>query len=130
MLTMVEDTVRNHWGNMGGRCSRRLYALRDGDHDHRSCQENLTEALAPYGVSGDDIIDVFNVFMNVELRTDGTFSILPPTAKRGDHIDLRAEMDVLAAISACPADRNTTNAGATKPLGVTIYTGDPAETSV
>jgi uncharacterized protein YcgI (DUF1989 family) len=24
MLTVVEDTVRNHWGNMGGRCSRRL----------------------------------------------------------------------------------------------------------
>ena len=31
MLTVVADTVRNHWGNMGGRCSRRLYAMRDGD---------------------------------------------------------------------------------------------------
>ena len=25
MLTVVADTVRNHWGNMGGRCSRRLF---------------------------------------------------------------------------------------------------------
>jgi uncharacterized protein YcgI (DUF1989 family) len=120
MLTVLEDTVRNHWGNMGGRCSKRLYELRDGDRSHRSCQENLAEALAPYGVSGDDIVDIFNVFMNVELRPDGSFTILAPTAKKGDYIDLRAEMDVLAAISACPADRNATNDGRAKPLGVTV----------
>jgi len=122
MLTVLEDTVRNHWGNMGGRCSKRLYELRDGDRDHRSCQENLAEALAPFGVSGDDIVDIFNVFMNVEVRPDGSFTILPPTARKGDYIELRAEMDVLAAISACPADRNATNDGRAKPLGVTVST--------
>lgn len=120
MLTVLEDTVRNHWGNMGGRCSKRLYELRDSDPGHRSCQENLAEALAPYGLSGDDIVDIFNVFMNVDVRPDGSFTILPPTAKRGDYIDLRAEMDLLAAISACPADRNATNDGRAKPLGVTV----------
>ena len=120
MLTVLEDTVRNHWGNMGGRCSKRLYELRDGDRDHRSCQENLAEALAPFGVSGDDIVDIFNVFMNVEVRPDGSFTILPPSAKKGDYIDLRAEMDVLAAVSACPADRNATNDGRAKPLGITV----------
>ena len=122
MLTVLEDTVRNHWGNMGGRCSKRLYELRDGDRNHRSCQENLAEALAPFGVSGDDIVDIFNVFMNVEVRPDGSFTILPPSAKKGDYIELRAEMDVLAAISACPADRNATNDGRAKPLGVTVST--------
>jgi uncharacterized protein YcgI (DUF1989 family) len=121
MLTVVADTTRNHWGNMGGRCSRRLYALRDGDTTHRSCQENLAEALAPHGVSGDGIVDVFNVFMNVELRTDGSFEIRAPTVKKGDYIELRAEMDVLAAVSACPADRNATNDGRAKPLGITIF---------
>ncbi|MGQ0652698.1 MAG: DUF1989 domain-containing protein [Betaproteobacteria bacterium] len=120
MLTVLEDTVRNHWGNMGGRCSRRLYELRDGDRSHRSCQENLAEALAPHGLSGDDIVDIFNVFMNVELSPDGTFAIRPPSAKTGDYIDLRAEMNLLAAISACPADRNATNDGRAKPLGVRI----------
>jgi uncharacterized protein YcgI (DUF1989 family) len=122
MLTVLEDTVRNHWGNMGGRCSRRLYELRDGDRSHRSCQENLAEALAPFGVSGEDIVDIFNVFMNVELRPDGSFTILPPSARKGDYIELRAEMDLLAAVSACPADRNATNDGRAKPLGITIST--------
>jgi hypothetical protein len=120
MLTVLEDTVRNHWGNMGGRCSKRLYELRDGDASHRSCQENLAEALAPFGLAGDDIVDVFNVFMNVDVRPDGSFAILPPTAMKGDYIDLRAEMDILAAVSACPADRNATNDGRAKPLGVTV----------
>ena len=121
MLTVVDDTVRNHWGNMGGRCSKRLYALRDGDMKHRSCQENLAEALAPFGISGDDIVDIFNVFMNVDMRPDGSFTILPPTAMKGDYIDLRAEMDVLAAVSACPADRNATNDRRAKPLGITVF---------
>jgi uncharacterized protein YcgI (DUF1989 family) len=120
MLTVVDDTVRNHWGNMGGRCSKRLYELRDGDTNHRSCQDNLAEVLAPFGLGGDDIVDVFNVFMNVQLGTDGSFAIRPPATREGDYIDLRAEMNILAAISACPADRNATNDGRAKPLGVTV----------
>ena len=120
MLTVVDDTVRNHWGNMGGRCSRRLYELRDGEKQHRSCQENLAEALAPHGLTGDDIVDVFNAFMNVALDAAGGFRILPPETKTGDYIDLRAEMNVLAAVSACPADRNATNDGRAKPLGIRV----------
>ena len=39
-----------------------------------------------------------------------------PAAKKGDHIDLLAEMDILTAISACPAD-NVVNDYRPKPLG-------------
>ena len=120
MLTVVEDTYPNHWGNNGGRCSRRLYQLRDNLDEHRSCQENLTEALAPFGISGDQIMDVFNVFMNVELFADGGFKIHPTEVAKDDHIDLRAEMDVLAAVSACPADTSPTNNFTSAPLGIKI----------
>ncbi len=123
MLTTVADTVRNHWGNMGGRCSSRLYELRDQLAEHRSCQENLTEALAPYGIVGDDIIDIFNVFMTVDLDVDGGFRILPTNVGKDDYIDLRAEMDVLAAVSACPADTSPTNGGRSNPLGIRIFQG-------
>jgi len=120
MLTVLEDTVGNHWGNCGGRCSTRLYELRENNANHRSCQENLTEALQPYGITGDDIVDIFNVFMNVDLHPDGGFEIKPPTAVKGDHIDLLAEMDVLAGISACPSDNVPTNDFRAKPLGVQV----------
>jgi uncharacterized protein YcgI (DUF1989 family) len=121
MLTTVEDTLKNHWGNNGGRCSRKLYELRDNLTDHRSCQENLTEALAPFGLSGDDVMDVFNVFMAVDLHPDGSFTIKPSRVTKEDYIDLRAEMDVLAAISACPADTSPTNNGRSNPLGIKIF---------
>lgn len=122
MMTVVADSYGDHWGNMGGRCSKRLYELRDNIADgHRSCQENLAEALAPYGLSGDDIVDVFNVFMTVDLRTDGSFTIRPTTAGPDDYIDLRAEMDILAAVSACPADTSPTNGGKSAPLGIRIF---------
>ena len=121
MLTTLEDTCKNHWGNMGGRCSRRMHELRDGiSAGHRSCQENLTEVLAPYGISGDDIGDIFNVFMNVDQDGDGNFAIRPSTAIVGDHLDLLAEMDVLAAVSACPGDRSPVNGFRPKPLGLQV----------
>jgi uncharacterized protein YcgI (DUF1989 family) len=121
MLTTLADTYPNHWANMGGRCSKRLYQMRDGITEHRSCQENLAEALAPHGVTGDDIIDIFNVFMTVEMRPDGSFTILPTEVGAGDYIDLRAEMDVLAAVSACPSDRGAPNRGEPKPLGIKVF---------
>lgn len=120
MFTVLEDTVGNHWGNCGGRCTARLYELRENNTSHRSCQENLTEALRPYGITGDDIVDIFNVFMNVDLHPDGGFEIKAPTAVKGDHIDLLAEMDVLAGISACPSDNVPTNDFRAKPLGVQV----------
>ena len=121
MLTTLEDTMKNHWGNNGGRCSTRLYKLRDNLSDHRSCQENLTEALAPFGLTGDDVMDVFNVFMAADLHPDGSFTIKPSPVTKNDYIDLRAEMDVLAAISACPADTSPTNNGRSAPLGIKIF---------
>jgi len=123
MLTVLADTYTNHWGNMGGRCSARLYERRDSLNEHRSCQENLTEALEPYGLSGDEVMDVFNVFMNVELDTEGGFRILPTSVGKDDYIDLLAEMDVLAAVSACPADTSPTNGGKSAPLGIKIMAG-------
>ena len=122
MMTVVDDTCGNHWGNMGGRCSTRRYQLRDNiESGHRSCQENLTEALAPYGISGDEIFDIFNVFMNVDLHEDGGFTIKPTEVGPDDYIDMRAEIDILAAVSACPADTSPTNGGRSAPLGIKIF---------
>lgn len=120
MLTVVGDTVRNHFGNCAGRCSTRLLALRDGRAGVPSCQENLARALAPFGIAGEDIGDVYNVFMHVEFGTDGGFAIKVPTTKPGDYIDLRAEMNIIAAVSACPNDTNPVNNFRAKSLGMRV----------
>jgi hypothetical protein len=52
MLTVLADTYANHWGNMGGRCSARLYALRDGiAGGHRSCQRRDGHSRRGFRVS-------------------------------------------------------------------------------
>ncbi len=123
MLTVVEDTVKRHFGNCAGRCSTKLLATRDKrvGPEVRSCQENLAEALAPFGIAGDAINDVFNVFMNAEFKADGGFAIKAPETKAGDHIDLPAEMNVVAAVSACPNETNPVNNFRAKPMGLTVF---------
>ena len=64
---------------------------------------NLTEALAPYRITGDDIMAIYNLFMAADLHRDGTYTLAKSTAENRDSIDLLCEMDILAGISACPA---------------------------
>jgi uncharacterized protein YcgI (DUF1989 family) len=123
MLSVLEDTSKVHFGNCAGRCSARLLAMRDNRTGVRSCQENLAEALAPFGIPGDDIGDVFNAFMNVEFGPDGGFAIRVPQTTSADYLDLRAEMNIIAAISACPNTSGPVNNYATKPLGVKVFDG-------
>ena len=103
MLTVLKDTVKNHSGHLASRCNRRALDIQGRASQLRSCQDNLEEALAPYGITGDDIADIFNVFMAAEFHEDGSFILTNSTAQNGDYIDLLAEMDILTAISACPA---------------------------
>ncbi len=121
MLTVVEDTVKVHLGYRGGRCSRRTYEVRDDLPDHRSCQGNLEEALVDFGIDADGIIDMFLAFQNADVDEYGMAVARPSVARRGDYIEFRAEMDILAAISACPSDTVVTNDYEASPIGIRIF---------
>ena len=49
--------------------------------------------------------------MNVPVAADGAMAIVDGWSKPGDHVDLRAEMDVLVAVSNCPQIYNPCNGG-------------------
>lgn len=116
MLTVVDDPTGVHLAWNGGRCSRKVYEEFFKMPGHRSCQDNLAEALAPFGISEDDVPDVFNAFMNAEGFEEGRFDTLEPITEKGDYISLRAEMDLLVGVSACPFDLLYTP----RPLGIRI----------
>ena len=46
----------------------------------------------------------FNVFMNIPWTADGALSFDQHATKPGDYIVLRAEIDCVVAMSACPHD--------------------------
>ena len=121
MMSVLEDKVKQHFVVCSGRCSPMIYRLRDKVEGHPSCQENLAEALKPYGLGTHEVPDVFNMFMNARIDEKGMIYIGPPTAKKGDYMDLRAEMDILCAISACPDDTSVCNNHKPKPVGVKIF---------
>ena len=46
--------------------------------------------------------DPFNIFMTTGLNEAGKPFYLPSDSKKGDYVELLAEMDCLVAVSACP----------------------------
>ncbi len=84
--------------------------------DH-GCYENISKALAPYGIIPEDIPSPFN--LNQHMKIDGATGKMEHTQVRprpGNYMDIRAEMDLLVALSACP---DLPVGG--KPVDVNIY---------
>ena len=85
-------------------------------HDgyHPSCFENLSVNLEKYGITPDDIPTAFNIFMNVQFRSDGKLNVDPPLSKAGDHVLFEAQMDLIVGLTACSAEDS--NNGSFKPI--------------
>jgi uncharacterized protein YcgI (DUF1989 family) len=102
-----------------GRCNRLKYE-RLGHPTHRNCQDILAETIEPFGLSGFDVPDVLNLFMNPRMHTDGTYRFEASPVQPGDYVALRAHMRTLVAVSACPDD-SAYNLGYPKPLKIEIW---------
>lgn len=125
MLTVVDDPVGVHFAWNGGRCSRGVYDVRDGiASGHRTCQENLEEAVAPWGIEPDLVPDVFNIFMNTDVIDEREIVFKPSLAGPGDHIEMKAEIDVLVVVSACPSETSASNDHDPKRLVIEVWDVD------
>lgn len=123
MFTIVEDTVgRNYPG--GAMCSEELNFLRYGVRGTINCRDNLAAAVQPWNVAKHELPGAFAPFMNVIHHPDGRAEIAEPPSKPGDFIELRAEMDLLVAVSVCPQELNPVNGWKSTPLRIAIYEPD------
>src|SRR5436309_10748027 len=84
MMTLLTDTAGMNFA-YGPKCSEELNFLRYGVRGTRNCRDNFAMALEPYGIAKRDVPWAYCPFMNVVA-----------------YPDLRAEMDLLVAISNCP----------------------------
>jgi len=119
MLRITEDTVGRH-DFMLTPCSADTFRIIYGDaQPHHGCQGNFERVLAPYGIDADSIPVAFNIFMNVAVDGEtGGLTVRPPRSRAGDHICLRAEMDLIVALTACSAPQS--NNGSFKPIDYEI----------
>ena len=134
MMTMIEDgfaglgTHDLQFG-MCGRARHRLAQAegRLGEYQHggdvklpdHGCAENLTQAVAPYGIPYADIPSPINLFQNMEIdQRTGAMRRTPVRPERPVAVEFQAEMDLLVAFSACPDLASPTGG---KEVKATIY---------
>jgi len=117
MLTIVEDTVGQH-DFLYSPCSTAVFERHYGLKDHSNCLDNLSLALAPFGINEDMIPTAFNVFMNVVILESGQLEIRHPLSKPGGFVTFLARMDLSVGVSACSGRR--CNAGGTTPIDLEV----------
>jgi uncharacterized protein YcgI (DUF1989 family) len=106
ILQLVADTCGVH-DLLTAACDEHRYRLYGIQGEHRSCTGNLREVMQPYfGETRFYVPQPFNIFAYCPVGQDGSVVNGPPPSKAGDHVVMKAWIDVIAAISACPQEFN------------------------
>lgn len=116
---------------IGTRCDPYTHRLLTGGTYHHCCHSNLTRALARHtGLSvaqaEPHVHDVLNVFMCTGFTRDTHQYFMKASPVRpGDFLELFAETDLLAALSACPGGdcgaEHSSDAAPCHPLVIEVY---------
>lgn len=120
LFTIVEDTCGKH-DTIYGCCSEPNNFLRYGVRGTHSCFDNFTEILSRFGLDRTYIVSNVNFFMAVPIDAAGSALNVFGHSQSGNHVDLRAERDVLAVLSNCPQMHNPCNAYKLTPIRAMIW---------
>lgn len=105
ILQLEEDRSPGIHDMLFAACDPARYA-HYGVPGHASCADNLRVALRKLGVEPCHVPQPVNFFMNVAVRPDGRVEFGSPRTSPGDFVLLKAFMDCLVVISACPQEWN------------------------
>jgi uncharacterized protein len=111
ILTLEADDSPGVHDMLCAACDPSRFELLGAHGWHASCQENLQKAMAALGYEDIEIPQPINLFMNIPVGLDATIGFEPASTKAGDSATLRAELDVVVAVSACPQDMIPINSG-------------------
>ena len=120
MFEVVEDTAKSI-DLLIAACDERRYLVDYGVKNHRSCVANFEEVLKPYGITRIMFPEPFNIFQKTRIESDGRLIQQPCPTKPGDYMVLKALMDVIGAVSACPMDLNPIGGSKVTDILVRIY---------
>ena len=104
ILTLEADSSPGIHDTLIAACDRFRYEQLGAAPGHASCADNLYAALAAIGLTPPTCPSPLNLWMNIPVDADGAIAWLPPVSKPGDHVVLRAAMDCVVVLSACPQD--------------------------
>jgi len=120
MLTLVEDTSPGVHDTLMAACDIFRYRTLGVQGYHDNCADNLRMAMMAIGLPVTDVPQPFNLWMNIPVHADWSVDWLAPVSRPGDHVRLRAEMDCIVAMSACPQDMIPVNGADMTPQDLTF----------
>lgn len=115
ILCFAEDTSPGIHDTLIAACDDYRYGLLGCKEYHDNCTDNLHAALRQIGLKSPETPSPLNLWMNIPVAADGGTSWGEPVSKPGDYVVLRAEMDCIVAMSACPQDMLPINGRGMKP---------------
>src|ERR687888_2414266 len=121
ILTLEEDATPGIHDMLIAACDPARYRGLGVEGWHASCEENLHGALRAIGVEPPRFApQPINLFMNTPALPDGTIDWRPAPTKAGDHVVMRAELDLVLVVSACPQDIVRINDGNPTAVGIEL----------
>lgn len=115
ILTFLADTSGGVHDTLMAACDRHRYKFLGVEGHHDNCTDNLHAGMAELGLVPPEVPSPLNLFMNIPVAPDGSISFEAPVGTPGGFVELRAEMDLIIAFSACPQDILPINGVAGKP---------------
>lgn len=105
ILTLVEDTTPGVHDTLIAACDKARYEGLGVVGYHDNCSDNLHNAMLGLGRELPvNTPDPLNLFMNIPVSETGGLAFETPASSKGQFVRLRAEMDCIVAMSACPQD--------------------------
>jgi uncharacterized protein YcgI (DUF1989 family) len=120
MLVLVRDDSPGVHDMLIAPCDPERYQGLGADGSHASCRTNLELAMRNLGHERIDEPDSINLFMNIPVSDGSQLGWEPAPTGPGDSITLRAAMDCIVVVSACPQDIVPINDRDPTPIGIEL----------
>ncbi|MGX0876841.1 uncharacterized protein YcgI (DUF1989 family) [Roseovarius sp. MBR-154] len=104
ILQFEADTSPGRHDTLIAACDDYRYGLLGCTDYHDNCTDNLHAALRQLGLRAPDCPSPLNLWMNIPVDAEGNTTWGEPLSTPGDHVTLRAAMDCIVVMSACPQD--------------------------
>jgi N-carbamoyl-L-amino-acid hydrolase len=101
---LVVDTSPGLHDTLIAACDLYRYQTLGVSGYHDNCSDNMRLALKAIGLRAREVPQPFNLWMNIPIKPDYSIDWLAPVSKAGDHVDIKAVMDCVVVMSACPQD--------------------------
>jgi uncharacterized protein YcgI (DUF1989 family) len=120
MLVLERDDTPAVHDMLIAPCDPERYEGLGVEGHHASCRENLERAMAEIGHDRICVPGSINMFMNIPVSGDGELGWEPAPTNPGDSVTLRAAMDCIVVVSACPQDIVPINDRDPGPIGIEL----------